>query len=214
MTPKRLLLPIVMLFLLGYAGLALASPEAAPVSSSASAIEAGADYIAHEERGLLTAKWQEMLWTVVVFVLFFAVLSTLVWPKILGGLQAREDKQRTDLLEAQNARQDAQQTLEKYQAELADARKASQKILDDARDQARQLAAQLKAEAEADLTSMKDKAHAQIHQAKEQALNDIYAQTATLATDVAGRILQRELNPDDQKALVEASLAQYRTAHN
>ena len=53
---------------------------------------------------------------------------------------------------------------------------------------------------------MRQRAQADILAAKTAAVNDIYAQTAQLATQVAGRILRREINVQDQQALVEQSL--------
>ena len=43
--------------------------------------------------------------------------------------------------------------------------------------------------------------------AREQALAEIYARTASLATDVAGRILKRQISADDQDQLVNEALA-------
>ncbi len=44
-------------------------------------------------------------------------------------------------------------------------------------------------------------------------MTEIYAQAATLATDVAGRILKRELTARDQQRLVEESLAEFAKAN-
>jgi len=59
---------------------------------------------------------------------------------------------------------------------------------------------------------MKAAAKADIASAKEQALTDIYAQTASLSTAVAGKILQREINADDQQQLINDSLAQFKNS--
>ena len=44
--------------------------------------------------------------------------------------------------------------------------------------------------------------------AKEQAVSELYAQTATLATHVASKILKREVTAADQSQLVSDSLAE------
>lgn len=166
----------------------------------------------HEERGLMTVKWQEALYTIIVFVIFFAVLSTVVWPKILGALQAREDKVRGDLKQAEQSAQEASATLAEYKQQLADAQKQAQQIVDESRTAAQQVGNQLKEQAQAEITQMRERAQADIQAAKERAVTEIYEQTATLATQVAGQILRREINAGDQESLVRESIARLNDA--
>ena len=55
---------------------------------------------------------------------------------------------------------------------------------------------------------MKERAEAEITSAKDAALSEVYAQTAELSTQIAGRILKREINAADQQQLVSDSLAE------
>jgi F0F1-type ATP synthase membrane subunit b/b' len=48
--------------------------------------------------------------------------------------------------------------------------------------------------------------------ARDQALQDLSSYAAKLATDVAARVLQRELNVADQHRLVEEALGEMRQA--
>lgn len=165
---------------------------------------------AESERGLMKIVKTEMLFTIIVFLIFFGILSTVVWPKILGGLQAREDKQRDDLTSAEKARKEAEATLAEYSEKLAEARKEAQSIVAEARTAAQQAANADKAKIEADIASMKASAKADIAAAKESALSDIYAQAATLSTTIAGKILKREINEGDQQSLVNESVEQFK----
>ena len=61
---------------------------------------------------------------------------------------------------------------------------------------------------------MKDKAARDINAAKEQAITELYSQAAIMSTQIAGRILKRELNADDQQAIVDESLAQLKAENN
>ena len=174
---------------------------------------------AHPERALVpgladSTLWWEMLWSIVVFAIFFGVLSLVVWPKILGGLQAREEKQRTDLQRAEKAAADAAATLKQYETQLAEARKEAGQMIEQSRADAAKLAGELKAQAENEVAQLRQRVQNEIRTAKEQAIGEIYAEAAMLATQVAGKILQREINPDDQKALVEQSLGELNRAGN
>ncbi len=176
------------------------------------AAEAGAHGGGHAERGLMTVVWQEALYTIIVFGIFFVVLSLFVWPKILGALQAREDKVRGDLKEAETSAKEATATLAEYKQQLAEAQKQAQVIVDESRAAALQVGAQLKEQTQAEITQMRDRAQADIQAAKERAVTEIYEQTATLATQVAGQILRREINAGDQESLVRESIARLNDA--
>jgi F0F1-type ATP synthase membrane subunit b/b' len=53
-----------------------------------------------------------------------------------------------------------------------------------------------------------ERAHHEIEAARQQAITEIYAVTGNLATSIAEKILRRNLNPDDQRDLVNQSLEQ------
>ncbi|MBB6430413.1 F0F1 ATP synthase subunit B [Algisphaera agarilytica] len=165
-------------------------------------------------RGLMDIVWTEMLFTIIVFGIFFTVLSTVVWPKILGGLQAREDKQRNDLVSAEKAKKEAEAALAEYNEKLAEARKEAQSIVAEARTAAQQAANADKAKIEAEVASMKASAKADIAAAREAALADIYTQAASLSTTIAGKILKREINEGDQQGLVNESIEQFKNSAN
>ncbi|MEE9405344.1 MAG: F0F1 ATP synthase subunit B [Algisphaera sp.] len=181
--------------------------------TAAHASEAHTGDADHKAPPLINPLVSEMIWALVVFGLFFAVLSTVVWPKILGALQARENKQRDDLTTAENAAKQAQASIAEYEQKLSEARKEAQGIVAEARGAAQQAANADKTKIEAEIATLKTSAKADIASAKEQALTDIYAQTAALSTAVAGKILQREITADDQQSLINDSLAQFKKAN-
>ena len=55
---------------------------------------------------------------------------------------------------------------------------------------------------------MKNRATQELEGAKRAAISEIHAMAAGLATTVAGKILKREIQPGDQKRLVEESLSE------
>ncbi|MFN3168616.1 MAG: F0F1 ATP synthase subunit B [Phycisphaeraceae bacterium] len=149
----------------------------------------------------------EMIWAVVLFILFAAVLGFVV-SKILGALQAREQKLEGDLVGAEKARAEADEALATYKAKIAEAQKEAQSVVEEARKSAEQAGARIKADTEAEIAKMKDRAAAEIEAAKDAALNEVYAQAAELSTQIAGRILKREISAADQQQLVSESLAE------
>jgi F-type H+-transporting ATPase subunit b len=150
--------------------------------------------------------WQTLA-TLIIFGLLLAILAKYAWGPILKGLVDREEKIKNDLEQAEIAAREATATLEQYRRQLTEAHAEARKIIEQGRSDAQKIAANLQKQAEADLNGLRTRAEAEITSAKQQAVSELYSQAATLATSVAGRILQRELKPEDQQRLVEESLA-------
>lgn len=150
----------------------------------------------------------------IVFFLLIVILKKMAWGPILQGLVDREKKIKDDLQQAETAARQATATLEQYRKQLAESHAEARRIIEQGRADAEKLAASLHQQAEADINAMRVRAQAEITNAREQAVAELYSQAATLATSVAGKILQRELNPADQQRLVEESLATLQKSSN
>ncbi len=156
------------------------------------------------DAGLVTA-----ITTLIVFGALLAVLGKYAWGPIAAGLKAREDKIRQDIADAEAARKRAQETLEQYNTQLATAEQQVRDILAKASADAEKIATNLQMQAQQEAEEIKERANRDIDAARKSALNDIYAQAAELSTNIASKILRRNLNPDDQRDLVNSSLEQF-----
>jgi F-type H+-transporting ATPase subunit b len=153
------------------------------------------------------------LWNTLMFLLLLGVLMFFVWPAVLKGLRDREQKIRTDIQQAQNAREDAEKMKADFEKQLAESRAESARTIAEARATAEALKADLKASAQQEAADLKQRAQAEIASAKQAAIADIYAQTATLATEVASKILGRSITPEDHRDLVEQTVEKYQAHH-
>lgn len=163
----------------------------------------------HEAVGALPSVTQGLvtgITAIIVFLLVFAVLATKVWPAITKGLDDRANKIREEIAAAEAARKQAKDALDMYERSLADARAEAQKMLEKTKAQQMALAEELKAKADAELNSMRERAKRDIESAKRTALNEISAEAANIAVMIAGKILQREVNPRDQERLIAESM--------
>jgi F-type H+-transporting ATPase subunit b len=150
----------------------------------------------------------------IVFALVFFVLYVKVWPVIMKGLDERSSKIREEIAMAEAARKQARDALDEYEKNLAEARAESQRMLEDTKAQQQELAAQLRAKADAELNALRERAKRDIESAKRTALNEIYGESVTLASTMAGKILQREISVQDQQNLVNESLAEMKARSN
>lgn len=202
------LLPL--LLVLGLLGVALA-PTATYAADSADKVESKEDGKGDhkaEKKGPLNLVYGEAIWNLLVFLIVLAILSKFVFPVIRDGLKAREAKLEGDLTAAEKAKADAEASVAEYKAKIAEAQKEAQVVIDEAKKSAEQVAMKVKSDAESEITKMKERAQVEITSAKDAALSEVYAQTAELSTQIASRILKREINASDQQQLVSDSLAE------
>ena len=150
---------------------------------------------------------------IIIFLIVLGISWTMIWPKIVAGLDDRNDKIVGEIAAAEDARKQAKEALAQYEQNLADARAESQQMLEDTKAQQASLAANLKATADAELSAMREKAVADIDAAKKQALSELYSQSVNLATVMASKILAREVTVDDQQKLMDESLAEMKSVN-
>ncbi len=143
---------------------------------------------------------------IAIFLGVFAILSKFVWPVILGGLKAREDKMNSDLENAERINREARSLLGEYQTKLDEASGQVQAMLAEARRDAETSAAKIVADAKADAERTRDRAIADIETAKKVALSELAGQTSEMAMNVAKSVVGRELRAEDHADLIRQSL--------
>jgi F-type H+-transporting ATPase subunit b len=158
------------------------------------------------------ANWLPGVTTLVVFLLAFGFLYLKVWPPIVKGLDDRQKKIREEIEAAEEARGQATAALEEYERSLADARQQAAETITQAKADARAVADELRQRNESELAEMKERATREIENAKRQAIVELHAETATLAADIASKILKREITVEDQKRLIDESLEEMATS--
>jgi len=173
---------------------------------AATAVAASESANGEGDPSLFAGTIAQSLAAVIVFLILFVVLSKFAWGPILKGLQDRERKIKEDLHRAETASREAASMLQEYQNKLAEGHAEAGRIIEQGKSDAQRIAAGLKEQAQKEIDQMRHRAQSEITTAKEQAITEIYSQAAELATTVAGRILQREINPTDHQQLIKESL--------
>lgn len=173
---------------------------------------AGGDHDVHGVIGTVKQGLVTGITAIVVFLIVLVILSKAVWPKIQAGLDEREKKIRDEIESAEEARQQAKDALEMYEKSLAQARTEAQQMLEDAKVEQQKFSNELRTKAEAEQAARNEKAQREIESAKRAAVNEVYAEAATLATSIASKILSREVSSDDQMQLIEEAVAELGSA--
>lgn len=148
------------------------------------------------------------VFTAIVFLLLLAVLGRFAWRPLIAGLDQRERSIHDMMDEAKRGREEAAVKLRLYEQQLAAAAAKAESLVHQARREAGEAGERLLAEARQQADRELQRALADIESAKRAAVQEVASQSARLAFTLAGKIVQRELKPEDHAALVRESLEQ------
>lgn len=160
------------------------------------------------EPNLFAGDLGNAVWTLVIFVAVVFVLGRYAWGPMLDTLQKREEFIRDSLATAKKEREEAEQRIAEYTKKLDDARTEASAIVEEGRRDAEEVRRRIEEEAREESEKTLARAKREIDLAKQTALKELYTTSATLATDMASRILRKELSPSDHEDLVAQSLAE------
>jgi F-type H+-transporting ATPase subunit b len=173
-------------------------------SKEAHAAESGE----HKEPGLFGKALDLSIWTIVVFLVLLFVLRKYAWKPLLEGLEQREHSIHAAMEEAKKAREEAQALRKALTEEAARDQEKVREVLDQARRDAERAAAELIARAKAEIQSERDRLRREIETARDQAVQELWNQTAQLATLVSSKAIRRQLTTEDHRRLVEEAIAE------
>jgi F-type H+-transporting ATPase subunit b len=154
------------------------------------------------------------IWTLVVFLGLLALLGKFAWKPLVHALHSREEHLEHCLAQSEKARNDAERLLADHRRLMAETDDKVRALLYQAQRDAQNHAAEVLRQAQAEADASRDRATRDIATARDQALADIWGQTAEVAVSVAGRVLGKELGDDDRRRLLDKAIAELPSAPN
>jgi F-type H+-transporting ATPase subunit b len=145
----------------------------------------------------------EIVWGALSFLILFVLIAKVGFPAIKKGMDARADKIRSSLDEAEKTRDEAKTILDEYQRQLTDAKGESSRIIEEARQAADKLRQDLKKQAEAEVAEIKQRAQDDIAAQVERAMGDLRARVAEMTIDLTEKVVGRNLDRETNLALIE-----------
>lgn len=136
---------------------------------------------------------------------FFVVLFLVGWklvPQIQKTLAERTDAIEGGLRRADDAQAEAQETLEQYRAQLAEARKEAARLREEAREEGAQIKAEITEQAQAEARRIVESAHAQIEADRQQALQSLRSEIGTMSVELAGKVVGESLEDSARQSRV------------
>ena len=151
-------------------------------------------------------KFDMAIYTFVVFLIVLAVLFKFAWGPIMDGLERRERNIARMIHDAEQKLEKASEHLRSYEAKLAEAAQEARELVDRAHRDAESAAERIRHEAEDVARREKERAVQEIGLAKEQALQELADHVSQNVFRIAGKVLEREVKPEDHRRLIQEAL--------
>ena len=152
------------------------------------------------------------IYTIVVFVALFFILSKYAWPSIREGLDKREHSIAHDKHEAEKAKKEAAEVKTKLEAEMARVNAEIRTMMDKARADAAATAAEELARGKAELQAERERQQRELRISTDDALHKIWETAAQLATSISAKAVRKQLSYDDHHALVAEALDEFKAS--
>lgn len=150
----------------------------------------------------------DLVWSAVIFIIILLVVWRVGLPRIAKMLDARTAAIEGNIQQAEAAQREANEALERYNAQLAEARVEAGKIRDQAREDAKRIVAEARdtAQVEADRILAQGNAAIEANRAKAEA--DLRTGVGTLALSLASGVIGEHLEKDENStAYIDRFLA-------
>jgi F-type H+-transporting ATPase subunit b len=156
----------------------------------------------------------ELIWGGISFTLLLLLMWKFALPGIKKGMEARTERIRADLDQADSAKSEAEQVLDQYRAQLADAKSEAARIIEESRQAADAIKRDQEQRLQTELAEMRTRAQADVEAAKSQAIGDLRNEVAQLAIRAAEIVVEKNLDSATQTQLVENYINQLATRSN
>ncbi|MDQ6873015.1 MAG: F0F1 ATP synthase subunit B [Gemmatimonadota bacterium] len=156
---------------------------------------------------LLTPVGGLMFWTLITFLILFAILGKLVFPKITAAVEAREKALEEAIEGAKRDREEAGRILAEQQKQIEAARLEAQKIIVEGRQAGEKVRATMIEETQQQQQGMLERARREIEMEKEKAIAALRREAIELAIAGASKVIEKNLDDQSNRKIVESFLA-------
>ena len=154
-------------------------------------------------QGLVTIiPWTFIAQILNLFIQVFLIKRFLFKP-INEMLEKRKELADKEIREAREAKEEADSLKVRYEEGLAGARNEAAQIVQSAQKEAQLRADETVRKAQEQAVGIRKKAEADIAQEKKKAINEMKDEIGELAMDIAGKVVEKEINEEDHKKLIE-----------
>lgn len=148
-----------------------------------------------------------IIWTIITFLVVLFVLKKFAWPHLLAALDEREQRISDAIAAAEQARQEAEEVLREHRQKLAAADEEARQIVAEAREAGANVRQTIVSQAREETDRMLDQARTSIESEKRAAIAELRRETANLAVQAAGALIDANLDDEKNRGLVDDFIA-------
>jgi F-type H+-transporting ATPase subunit b len=151
---------------------------------------------------------QVMLYTIIIFLLLLAVLWRFAWGPLMKALEEREARIAKKISDAEELRRAAEERFKEYERRIVADKDEAAAIIAEGKRDAEKVHEEIMAAAGAESAKALERAKREIVLAKEAAVHDLREQMVGLTAELAGRVIKREIKPEDHRRLIQDAMTE------
>ena len=158
---------------------------------------------AEDTQALVTLVPWQVIFAICNLFIQVALIKKFLFKPINEILEKRKNLADKEIREAREAREEADSLKDQYESSLTNAHAEAAKIVSEAQKEAQTKAEALVQDAQKEAADIRARAAADIEQEKKKAINEAKDEIGGLAMDIAGKVVEKEINEKDHKKLIE-----------
>jgi len=143
-----------------------------------------------------------MIIMIIFFIALLAILKKVAWGPLMNVMEERENFVANEIDLAEKNRKEAEEANEKANAQLNETKEEAQKMIADAKAAGEKQQADIIESARQEAARIKTTATEDIQNEKEKAMQELQDQVASLSVLVASKVIEKEIDLEDQEALI------------
>ena len=157
--------------------------------------------------GTLGLNWQGLIWHAINFIVLLVLLRLVLYKPVVGMLDARAQRVRDSMEQAEQARRAAEQAEADRQRLLAETRHEAERIRALADEQAKRIVSDAEARAVERQHQIEQQAEVSARLIEERVMSQVRAQLADLVVTAVDRVTRGAVDANAQRGLVQQFLS-------
>ena len=150
----------------------------------------------------MNVDYQQILTHIVGFLIALWILRRFAWGPLLGVLEERRRKIRSDFDAAADKRREAEETAARYAAQLKDIDAEARQKIQEAINEGRRIAGEIREEARGEAHQIIEKARADLLRDLAKARVELKDQIVGMTVTATERIIRQSLDQESQRRLI------------
>jgi F-type H+-transporting ATPase subunit b len=156
--------------------------------------------------GLLSPNTGLMAWTLIIFLTLFLLLRKYAFPAIVAAVEARERALEEAIASAKRDREEAAKLLEEHRRQIDAARTDAQRLIADGAKAGEKIRTEMIEAARHQQQEILDRARQEIGAERDRAIAELRREAVDLAIKGASKVIERNLDDETNRKIVEQFL--------